>query len=390
MEEHWLFYTSNKKGVSSMKNVSKLYFITLLVIIVCPAFAQSEGDFNVDLTNDGSGVVITGYTGRQQAITIPAKIQGYPVKEIRNEAFSLERYIVRIPPYFEERILVEKRTNTRLTSVTLPTSLVTIGKGAFYEQSSLTSINIPASVTSIGDYAFSGCSSLAAINIPASVTSIGDYAFSGCSSLAAVNIPASVTSIGDEAFFECSKLATVNFSEGLVKIGGSAFSGCNALKTIKLPNSLTELGNDVFTGSGLTAVTLGTGLTYIPSGAFSSTSIITIVIPEGVTGILGYAFSNCTALTSVTLPSTLVEIRAQAFSGCSALTTITVPAALTSVKFGDEFTLFDGWGNSDTIRNGVFDGCEKLLLATRAALKKLGWNGEPVTKTWQPAPDKRR
>jgi hypothetical protein len=341
---------------------------------------QSEGDFNVDLTADGSGVVITGYTGSQRAVTIPAQIQGYPVKEIHNGAFSLaEKRIWDDDDVYLIKI-IEKGTNTRLTSVTLPTGLITIGKGAFYKQS-ITSVNIPASVTSIGDYAFSECSSLATVNIPAGVTSIGDYAFSECSSLAAVNIPASVTSIGNYAFYGCSKLATVNFSEGLVKIGVVAFLKCSALKTIKLPNSLTELGDSVFASSGLTAVTLGTGLTYIPSGTFAETSIITIVIPEGVTRIFEYAFISCTALTSVTLPSTLVEIKTCAFKGCSALTTVTIPSALISVQFGDGATFLYNSGRLVLQRNGVFDGCEKLLLATRTALKKLGWNGEPLTET---------
>ena len=42
-----------------------------------------------------------------------------------------------------------------------------------------------------------GCSSLTSITIPSSVTSIGDYAIEYCSSLTSITIPNSVTSIGD-------------------------------------------------------------------------------------------------------------------------------------------------------------------------------------------------
>ena len=52
--------------------------------------------------------------------------------------------------------------------------------------SKLTSVTIPEGVTSIGDYAFSSCSGLTEVTIPASVTSIGDYAFTYCTRLGSV------------------------------------------------------------------------------------------------------------------------------------------------------------------------------------------------------------
>ena len=57
---------------------------------------------------------------------------------------------------------------------------------AFYDCIRLTSVTIPSSVTSIGDYAFYDCSGLTSVTIPSSVTSIGSYVFSDCSGLTSV------------------------------------------------------------------------------------------------------------------------------------------------------------------------------------------------------------
>ena len=70
-----------------------------------------------------------------------------------------------------------------LTSITIPTSIITIEKGAFYGCSGLTYLAIPESVTSIGVGAFSVCYNLTSIYIPSSVTKIDSYAFDHCPSL---------------------------------------------------------------------------------------------------------------------------------------------------------------------------------------------------------------
>ena len=111
-----------------------------------------------------------------------------------------------------------------LKSITIPNSVTSIGILAFYS-SSLKSIVIPDSITSIKRGTFHYCEALTSITIPNSVTSIGEEAFRSCESLTSITIPDSVTSIGDDAFYDCNKLTSVTIEneKEKVKISGCAF-----------------------------------------------------------------------------------------------------------------------------------------------------------------------
>ena len=116
---------------------------------------------------------------------------------------------------------------------TIPDGIESIAGGAFASCRSLTSITIPNSVTSIGKEAFYVCSkSLTSVTIGNSVTSIGDRAFASCRSLTSVTIPNSVTSIGEYAFLSCSELTSVVIGNGVTNLGQNVFSGCTKLYAV--------------------------------------------------------------------------------------------------------------------------------------------------------------
>ena len=76
--------------------------------------------------------------------------------------------------------LVRMRPTYAIGEVTIPNSIASIGRAAFYNCESLTSVTIPNSVTSIGSYAFYDCTNLANVYYSGSQSdwnkiTIGDY-----------------------------------------------------------------------------------------------------------------------------------------------------------------------------------------------------------------------
>ena len=159
-------------------------------------------------------------------------------------------------PYFAviDDVLFRKADKTLISypegkassTYTIPQGIISIGDGAFFDNSSLKSITIPDSVISIGDWAFSSCDSLTSITIPDSVTSIGVGAFESCYSLTSITIPDSVTAIGNNAFYSCDSLITVSIPDSVTAIGKSAFEKCGSLTTVSIPDSVTTIGYYAF------------------------------------------------------------------------------------------------------------------------------------------------
>lgn len=268
--------------------------------------------------------------------------------------------------------------NCGLTSVTLPGSVKSIGKGVFDHCDNLRSICyqgdlkgwlgieiadmgynnnpddftrnnlyingellegdlvIPEGVKKIGDYVFQGCRYLTSVTISDGVTSIGNYAFRGCGWLTSVTIPGSVKSIGENSFQDCT--VTDVYYQGDVKrwlelgIADIKWFGPRRIATPYIHGKMLK-GN--------------------------------LVIPEGVEKIGDQAFSGCCDVISVTIPSSVKSIGFAVFSGCDRLKKI-------EVQNGNE--VFHSSGNCviETKSKTLILGCKKSVIPKDGSVTSIG------------------
>jgi hypothetical protein len=265
---------------------------------------------------------------------------------------------------------------SKLTAIEIPYSVASIGANAFKDTSSLTSITfaqqsstginhltrildsafqgasklttieIPSKVISIGANAFNGASNLTSITFAqnSKLTTIGDYAFQGASKLTSITIPKSVTSIGTN-FFTGSSIKTVIFAENneLTTIGDYAFQGVSLLSIITIPASVTSIGANAFTGSSITTVifeesTLLDGVTTPGSNRtlYGKTGLTVSHITKVFTGsgqLNGVTNASLNGATRARLVG-YTSIGIGAFTGVTNLTHVTIPPSITYIEQG--------------------------------------------------------
>ena len=223
----------------------------------------------------------------------------------------------------------------RLGSVTISGSVTHIGEYAFVGCSGLTSVTISGSVTSIGWGAFRECTGLTGIVIPGNVTSIDGEVFAGCSGLTSVTIPGSVTSIGWGAFRECTGLTGVVIPGSVTSIDEEVFAGCSGLTSVMIPDTVTSIGNDAFSGcsSSLYDTTRKPGVLLVDGWAVGAQSPSGDLDLTGIRGVADCAFTNCSELTSVTIPGNVTSVGRSAFSGCSGLRWVSIHLGGTGIGY---------------------------------------------------------
>ena len=163
-----------------------------------------------------------------------------------------------------------------ITAVTLPDSVVSIGKGAFADNAALTSVHLGSGVASIGESAFVDANALASLSVaPANsmytvedgvLYSKGDAGrtlvlYLPTKTDTDVTVPDGTVAIADAAFANNTSLRRVVLPEGLTTIGYGAFDGDANLTDIVIPDSVTVARGLV--NNGLDTVELGSRVTEL-------------------------------------------------------------------------------------------------------------------------------
>ncbi len=130
--------------------------------------------------------------------------------------------------------------------IVLNESITEIPSSAFQYCSGITTVQLPTNIVSIGDGAFNSCTNLNEIFFNDKIENIGVQAFSQCTALGIVSIPESVKTIGASAFVDCSNLQYVLLKEGLQTIEKYAFFSCGNIEAISLPSTLKSIGEKAF------------------------------------------------------------------------------------------------------------------------------------------------
>ena len=135
-----------------------------------------------------------------------------------------------------------------IESLTVPSSVKSIGSDAFRGCNKLSRIDMKPGVTTIERYAFYSCDSITELPIPNTVTSLGKYVFGGCQGIINLTIPESIQTIGDNAFDSCYEMETVSFGKTVKTIDKMAFN-VNHIKDVYFSGTEAEYNAIVTAGT---------------------------------------------------------------------------------------------------------------------------------------------
>ena len=241
----------------------------------------------------------------------------------------------------------------------------------------------PYTITAISQSAFASCNALTTVTIPNSVETIGMQVFAGCESLASVTFDenSQLTEISAYLFYNCTSLTSITLPKSVESIAKGSFYNCTSLQSITLQSDNVALSSDQDDGFAFNLSLANGTKIYVPAGSLGSykskyaylaerfevsqdasstfttslgdceytfevdpddsdnvilkstaeNSVTSIDLPSSVqygdnvyqiSKISELAFSSCSALESIVIPTSVEVIAADAFKNCNALQTI--------------------------------------------------------------------
>ena len=337
----------------------------------------------------------------------------------------------------------------KLNEFELPKSIEYIGDKAFYYCQRLPDISFGNNLKHIGDSAFTDCSSLTDVTLPDHMDYIGASAFYNCSDLISAKI-GTVDWIGRSVFKGCNALKNLTLADTHLTpksikeddyhadvpgdllfgrdnngdytstesletitithdtdIAPESFANLHA-KKINLPKETKTIGEDAFSGSDLQKLNWDklTSLEVIGDRAFECCMSLNerIILPESVTSIGDYAFSNCRYLPTITFGKNLKTIGVGVFTDTN-IKEFTIPESVTSIGaaafadgavediyilnpkcsiYDDESTISTGYYGQFSGTIYGYDGSTAQAYAEKYKKNFVSLGSQPTTETEKP------
>lgn len=209
-----------------------------------------------------------------------------------------------------------------------------ISSGAFHHRTEIEEVIIPDTVEYIGDYAFTYCDNLSKIKLPNALKHIGDCSFLGAKKLNAISGGDNIIHIGHSALYGTEWLSQ---QEGdFAVLGKTIYKYLSAKQEVVIPENITTLGNYAFSNSRVKTIKLSNQ--KLGEGVFYNCKDLEEVIGFNETIIPSYSFYNCQSL--VTNMINISEVGSFSFYNCK---------SIEKVAF-----------SNCTIKNNGFENCKNL------------------------------
>lgn len=157
-----------------------------------------------------------------------------------------------------------------------------------------------------------------------------------------------IKGIAQDAFQGCVMVKKISISEGIEIIENGAFSNCKALEAISLPDTLRRIGSEptpgvfklgAFTSTNIQSMVIPQNVEYLGRLSFASCyRLRKVELSDKITTIHGSTFAHCGMLSEIKLPRNLLVIEDLAFESCSGLREIHIPVGTQTI----DFRAFDG------------------------------------------------
>lgn len=176
------------------------------------------------------------------------------------------------------------------------------------------------------------------------VSTLGEFAFYYSVPTVEVTVPDTIVHLDANPFLRCENLTkiTVSPTHPTLTVIDNALVGKDenvvisyprALNDVVIPEGISAIGNFAYSNcASLTEIAVPEGVSSIGNGAFYyCTNLADITIPDSVTKIGYEAFMECTSLTELVIPEGVTYIGRRAFYRCKSLHSVVIPDSVISI-----------------------------------------------------------